>query len=746
MSIIRGYRAHVSRAPQRIWIALLIIVCLIACLSMNMAMPSAPAYAAPDENEQSPISVTITPSSAIVNPEEALTIRAAISNNSADTLSIISAQLRTSRTLLSTHTDLYKWLNSEYTSRLLSTPDDDIPAALQPHSSTVVTFSVSPEERAWETGRYSWGTHGIEVEIEASRADANKEEKNEESAQTEAQLDTQPGAQEISTATQRSVVVAAPSEEVDRFPVSVATICTTSQSDLKNIADPLEALLDQPKTQTASTQISGANLSASGANLSAWDHSGIDLLIDPIAASTALKLTKASAYALPAYNADLSALAHANDSMLIDAIAKQTAHALEAPSHLHDQRFTAFPQGIDAVTLNYTAQHSLGTPIVMSSGLISDERFYFPDASGTITDGTTEQSAIVANELLSMALQGSLPSPDFESSLPLSSETASAAAVAVSAILYNQAPSFHRSLVALISTSCSGTELSDEASALLSAPWLTPTALTQLPAPQENVVWHVDEHTLSAEETTKEIQPSHIKSVQTFIAESSALAAALPRNPDFAESSYTAALRTLDQSWNTIPADRSALIESLNVEKFLYEHIHLQAASHMNIIAEETNIPVRVQSDLAVPISLLPVLNIPDGRLVSSINDSVTIQPSGSTTLKLPIKVRGSGTMVVKASLTLASGKEVTNNVALTMRLHASWETTSTAIAGALIFLVLVIGIVRSIRAGRRSRPVSNEEFTEGLHSRTNYSNVTPPDNGTPRGDVTSLDNVTSPS
>ena len=134
-----------------------------------------------------------------------------------------------------------------------------------------------------------------------------------------------------------------------------------------------------------------------------------------------------------------------------------------------------------------------------------------------------------------------------------------------------------------------------------------------------------------------------------------------------------------------------------------------------------------------MPINLLPDLNIPDGRLVSSINNSVTIHSSGSTTLKIPIKVRGSGTMVVRAGLALASGENVTDTVALTMRLHASWETTSTAIAGIAIFLVLLIGILRSIRAGRRSRPISNEEFTEGLNSRTRHTSTT------------SLDSVTSP-
>lgn len=761
--MIHSYQAHESRAARRIWLVLLTILCLIASLLLSVALPSPPAYGAPEDSKQPALSLTITPSSPIVAPNETLTIRATIANNSSDTLSLTSAELGTSKTTLTTHANLYEWLNSEPTSRPLAAPDDDIPVTLEPHSSTVLTFSVSPEERAWPTGRYSWGTHGIEVKIETSHTNASNQENNEE----------------ISTFTQRSVVVATSAEEVDRFPISIAAVCRTSQRDLKNIANPLEeALLDhsdhsethtadsddpkdsdnsntsgtakssstpkQPEKSTSqSTPQSSEKSSAqsskqssvqssartSTAALSAWDHSGINLLFDPISASDALKPAQASAYALPAYNADLSALAHAGDSTLITAITEQTSQALENQTNVNDERFTVFPNGIDAATLNYTAEHSLGTPIVMNSGLVSDERFYFPDASGTITDGTTQQSAIVANELVSMALQGTLLSPDFESSLPLSSEMASATALAVSAILYNQAPSFNRSLVALISPNCSETELSAEALALLSAPWLTPTALTQLPAPHEDVVWHTSENEVS----TEEIQPSQIESVQTFIAKSSALAAALPSNPNFADSSYSVALRTLDQSWNSIPTDRNSLIESLDIENFLHTHIHLQAASRMNIIAEETNIPVRVRSDLTVPINLLPVLNIPDGRLVSSINNNVTIHSSGSTTLKIPIKVRGSGTMVVRAGLALASGENVTDTVALTMRLHASWETTSTAIAGVAIFLVLLIGILRSIRAGRRSRPISNEEFTEGLNSRTRHTSTT------------SLDSVTSP-
>lgn len=735
--MICSYQAHTLRAAQHTRLALLTILCLIACLSLSIIQPHTPAYAAPNENEKSALSIKITPSSAVVAPSETLTVHASISNNSSDTFSLTSAALNMSRTTLSTHSELYRWLNSETASRPLAHPDEDIPVTLQPYSHTVLTFSVSAEERAWKTGQYSWGAHGIEVEIKASQAEQANRENN----------------QEISTFTQRSVVVAASSAEIDRFPVSVATICTASQRDLKNITNPLDTLLKQPKPRTASpddphkekflstpkppekstpqssetsSEQSSEKSSASIATaaFSTWDHKGISLLLDPTSASIALKPTQASVYSLPAYNADLSALAHSSDSMLISAINEQTAQALKTHPHVDSEIFTAFPNGIDAVTLNYIAQHSLSTPIVMSSGLTSDEHFYFPDASGTITDGTTRQSAIVANRLMSMALQGTLPSPNFESSLPLATETASAAALAVSAILYNQAPSFNRSLVALISATCSETELPAEASALLSAPWLTPTPLAQLPTPHENVVWNTPESVVSAEE----IQPSQIESVQTFVTKSSALASALPSNPDFSDTSRTAALRTLDQSWNTIPDERSTFIESLDIEKFLHKHIHLQAASHMNIIAEETNIPVRAKSDLTVPINLLPVLNIPDGRLVSSIKDSAIIHPSGSTILTIPIKVRGSGTMVVTASLSLTSGENVTNTVALTMRLHASWETTSTAIAGIVIFLILTIGILRSIRAGRRSRPISNEEFIEGLHSRIRRTNVTSDD------------------
>lgn len=732
--MIFSHQAHTLRAAQHIWLALLTILCLIACLSLNIIQPHTPAYAAPNENEKPALSIKITPPSAVVAPSETLTIHASISNNSSDTFSLTSAVLNMSRTTLGTHSELYRWLNSDIASRPLAHPDEDIPVTLQPYSHTVLTFSVTAEERAWKTGQYSWGAHGIEVEIKTSQAELANQQNN----------------QGISTFTQRSVVVAASSEQIDRFPVSIAAICTASQRDLKNITNPLDTLLKQPKPRTAvpddphkekflstpkppekstpqSSETSSerssvkSSTSIATAAFSTWDHKGINLLLDPTSASIALKPTQASAYSLPAYNPDLSALAHSGDSTLISAINEQTAQALKTHPHVDGEIFTAFPNGIDAVTLNYIAQHSLSTPIVMSSGLTSDERFYFPDASGTITDGTTRQSAIVANKLISMALQGTLPSPNFDSSLPLSTETASAAALAVSAILYNQAPSFNRSLVALISATCSETELPAEVSALLSAPWLMPTPLAQLPTPHENVVWNTPESAVSAEE----IQPSQIESVHTFVTQSSALASALPSNPDFADTSRTAALRTLDQSWNTTPDERSAFIESLDVEKFLHKHIHLQAASHMNIIAEETNIPVRAKSDLTVPINLLPVLNIPDGRLVSSIKDSAIIHPSGSTILTIPIKVRGSGTMVVTASLSLASGENVTNTVALTMRLHASWETTSTAIAGIIIFLILIIGISRSIRAGRRSRPISNEEFIEGLRSRIRRANVT---------------------
>ncbi|MDY5131038.1 DUF6049 family protein [Actinotignum timonense] len=143
--------------------------------------------------------------------------------------------------------------------------------------------------------------------------------------------------------------------------------------------------------------------------------------------------------------------------------------------------------------------------------------------------------------------------------------------------------------------------------------------------------------------------------------------------------------------------------------------VTVQPSSTINIISENADLPVHVHNSLPVPVGAVVELRAEDFRIVPSDPVAATIPPAASVTVAVPVQASGSGNVTVTAAVTDPVGTAIGAVQDINVRVRAGWETTGTYIIGALLGVLLLGGIARSLRSGRRSGGVDPEKHLHNL-------------------------------
>ena len=73
-----------------------------------------------------------------------------------------------------------------------------------------------------------------------------------------------------------------------------------------------------------------------------------------------------------------------------------------------------------------------------------------------------------------------------------------------------------------------------------------------------------------------------------------------------------------------------------------------------------------------------------------------------SSTAQVPVHAVGSGDVVVEVLLTTPEGSPIDDPVEIQVRVRADWETVGTAVVAGILVVMLVVGIIRTVRRARR--------------------------------------------
>ena len=173
-------------------------------------------------------------------------------------------------------------------------------------------------------------------------------------------------------------------------------------------------------------------------------------------------------------------------------------------------------------------------------------------------------------------------------------------------------------------------------------------------------------------------------------------------------------VRTASAVWRSDPERRTVMTDSARERgTAVTSKLTAVPSRTINLIASEANLPVRITSSLDQDATVVVRLLSGSARLQTVEDITLTVPASGQTTATVPVKAVGSGDVNLTIMLLAADGTAVGAPQTIHMRVHADWESRGTQVLGAGLVVLLVGGIVRTVRRGRRTAaPQRVEEKT----------------------------------
>ena len=165
-------------------------------------------------------------------------------------------------------------------------------------------------------------------------------------------------------------------------------------------------------------------------------------------------------------------------------------------------------------------------------------------------------------------------------------------------------------------------------------------------------------------------------------------------------------------SWSlsTVPGEIDSRVESVeDMREELAGSVSVQESSTINLISQASELPVHVTSTLPFPITVDIDVQSEDRRLRFT-ERTARLQPDTTTTVGVPVRAIGSGDVTITVEVQSSEGHTIGAGTDIKIRVRADWENLGTAIIAGIFLIILIIGIVRSARRGKRSAPVSEAD------------------------------------
>lgn len=690
-----------------------------------------PAHAAPmspfiTETDVEGAVLTITDlGDGLLAPAEDLSVSYTIVNNSAEPLELSRIQLRSQGYTPTIARQVESWMNDSMESFLLK--GEAVEKTIAPGEKLSGTLTVERKNLAWRSSFTDWGPRGIEVRAITTAGERISD---------------------------RSMVVVESADELTPMAFSAIVPVTIDSRELNDSRTFLDLLTDaehfsdtpqgesaEPSeaeesaledaataTETNTDTLSAAYRSDETDNaLRGWNIRGVSLFVDPAilvdqTIVDPLRDPSAELHLLPYDDVDVSALAHTSNTEILHQKI-EASRKLAEDWGLDANADIFIPAGsVDQDTLNaVSAAGMVGAVVSESDAPLWNSTFYTQSARTELEIGEETIPAAVPNDLLSSVIAGNLPTSD--EPLTLDDLDRQQVALSLSALTYRQLPNAPRPTVVKISRdqiySADADAARETVKALTCAPWLSAegvsTILTEVPeslyataqrqSPAQTVV-------NPGELTTTDMRAlaNSLEHVKTF--------ASIFDNSDFIfESAKAYADGFLSVGWRSFPNFREHQIRQLAPDPDVQSAIRVESSSTINMISESSELPIHVTNPFDFPVNVNVNLKTQDSRLRAPEAVSVRLPAGQTTQVPLPVEAWGSGNLRVKATVTNEAGETIGQSQDLAVRVRADWENWGTAIIAGLFAVVLVVGVARSIRKGRRTVPIDADDFSAAVNA-----------------------------
>lgn len=677
----------------------------------------------------------------VLRPGQTLTVRGTVENASAEDAADPVLRLRLQRYTPVSRTALQRWMEpgSFSTTAVLAREElDELPAG----ASATFSVEIAPEELGLSESSAAWGPHGVEVAVDdTSGADL--------------------------AGADRSVMLWYPDVEVQPTPVSVLVPLTPTAAErtdaslagtaVGDAAAPrlLELLraVDRPGVTAAvdgsllavpageAGTALGSGAAAGGAFAEGPDDAadadpgtdptteapapappsedragatGWSALLDAVAAMGAGEGREVAV--LPWADADVAALAHTGAHAQLEESTARAAQAARAAG-LRNAPTLTWPATVYPDLDTVAAGDAAGTdaavlPVTAATPL--DELTYTPEgrADLVIADGPEESHtvpAVLVDDRASAVLEGSLlprAGAVDDTAVDLDPLDARQLLLADTAVISRERPSDPRAVVLALPRDHAGDvdALADNLETLLGAPWVEPTALSEVVAREAP---ELERGTLPETEVDPdEIRSGQLAAMDATVERARSFASVTASPEQVVQPVVNALEPALSSAWREDPAGRAALLDRVAADvTALDAQVRALESSTLNVINSSAELPVHVRNDLTTDVTVQVALEPSDQRLEVPGPVTLTVPATSQATATVPVRALGSGDVNVAVELLTAEGRPVGTPADLRVRARPDWENVGTAVVAGVLAVMLVIGLVRTVRRGRRMDP-----------------------------------------
>src|SRR5690625_4432772 len=159
----------------------------------------------------------------------------------------------------------------------------------------------------------------------------------------------------------------------------------------------------------------------------------------------------------------------------------------------------------------------------------------------------------------------------------------------------------------------------------------------------------------------------------------------------------------VSNGWRHSPDERDALVEAISSEAMrLQSLVSVIPAGAVNLITDSGEIPVLINNDFDQEVTVNVRLETDSSFLRTTKSITAQLPPQAETSVLIPVEAIGNRDVDVAVHLETESGQQVGAPQTITVRVRAGWEDAGTRVVGAVLVVLFVIGIFRTIRRGRK--------------------------------------------
>jgi hypothetical protein len=442
----------------------------------------------------------------------------------------------------------------------------------------------------------------------------------------------------------------------------------------------------------------------------AADHPAVTLLVDPTMMSAETAFDSApyerEIYRLPARHPDITSLAHAEDSSLLtyatDLSSTQSAAALR------DLPWLGVVAGLDVPTVELLndagAVAAMVEPRYGSLPMDPTQSRDSPIANARVPSTDQDFPVIRPQAHLSTLLA------EFRPSHP----GTPARVIAEAAMLAAEGDGVQPVVASTGASWMIGEDgTSPSLRALLNAPWVEPVTLAEVLSEAERGSVAIPDTV----DTADDVPASDLADLVDRLDQIQRLALTTEDPDSLITPATHDALNAVSLHGRADTGQRAASVgQVLQRLQNTVDSVSITSGSALNLVAAAGDVPVTIRNDLPVDATVQVAMMTASPYINVTDQPTVTIPAESEVTALVPVTAVSSANVNVSVTLRNADGDPVTNVVPLEIRVRADWGNAVTGVFTVGLVLLLIAGLVRTIRRGRkdtRTGPGSQAERAE---------------------------------